>query len=200
MGYRSLRVFNEDRVEAGEGFPPHTHRDMEILTWVLAGALEHRDSMGNGAVIRPGILQAMSAGTGISHSEMNHSEAEPVHFVQIWLVPEKKGLTPSYCQATFPENKRLGTLCRIASRDGGDAGGPVRIHQDAHLYASLLEEEDKVEYQLAPGRHAYIQVLGGKIAIHSETLSAGDGAAISDDPIIAIEALTDAEFLLFDLA
>jgi quercetin 2,3-dioxygenase len=198
MGFRSLRVINEDIIQAGQGFGTHPHRDMEIVTYVLEGALEHRDSMGNGSVIRPGDVQRMSAGTGITHSEFNHSRSEPVHLLQIWLLPERKGITPSYEQKNYPETAKKGKLCLVASPDGADDS--VQIHQDARLFVSILGPGDRVEHRLAQGRHAWIQMARGSLALNGMPLGQGDGAAVSDLPVVTLEGTGSAEVLLFDLA
>jgi redox-sensitive bicupin YhaK (pirin superfamily) len=198
MGFRSLRVINEDRVKPGEGFGTHAHRDMEILTWVLEGALEHKDSMGNGSVIRPGDLQRMSAGTGVTHSEFNPSREEPVHFLQIWLLPRERGLPPGYEQKGFPEEERRGRLRLIAAGDGRD--GAVTIHQDADLWTALLEPGESVRHALAPGRYAWLHVARGAVSLNGSTLGAGDGAAVSDEAALEIAGAADAEVMLFDLA
>lgn len=197
MGFRSLRVINEDRVTGGAGFGTHSHRDMEILTYVLSGALEHQDSMGNGSVIFPGDVQRLSAGTGIAHSEYNHAKDQPVHFLQIWLLPERNGIVPGYEQRTFPDEERNGRLRLIAARDGREES--VRIHQDVDLFAATLEAGQSVAHTLQPGRHAWLQVACGGVALNGARLAAGDGAAISDEPTLEITANEDAEILLFDL-
>lgn len=199
MGFRSLRVINEDHVDAGRGFGAHPHRDMEILTYVVSGAVQHADSMGNRAVVRPGELQRMTAGTGVTHSELNPSPAEDLHLLQIWIVPEKRGLDPGYEQISFAERERNGSLLRIASRDGGD--GTVRIHQDVSLYTGFVEPGARVEHALAPGRHAWLQVVSGNVVAGGNTLEAGDGLAVSDETKLTIEGAGEtAEVLLFDLA
>jgi redox-sensitive bicupin YhaK (pirin superfamily) len=198
MGFRALRVINEDRVQPGEGFGTHGHRDMEILTWVLEGGLEHKDSMGNGSVIRPGDIQRMSAGTGVTHSEFNPSGEAPVHLLQIWLLPSKRGLTPSYEEKRFEPASRLGRLSLIASGDGRQ--GAVSIHQDADLWTALLEPGKSVHHTLKPGRSAWLQVARGAVSLNGTTLRAGDGAAVSDEPALEITATESAEVLLFDLA
>jgi len=198
MGYRSLRVINDDRVAPGGGFGRHPHRNMEIVTYVLEGALEHRDSLGTGSVIRAGDVQRMTAGTGIYHSEFNPSDAEPVHFLQIWLLPEALNLRPGYEQRAAAELAGGGPLRLLASRDGRD--GSVRIHQDADLYASLLDNEEAVTHALAPGRRAWIQVVRGAVAVNGKSLRPGDGAAVSELPDLTVTATADgSEFLLFDL-
>ena len=198
MGFRDLRVINEDRVEPGAGFGAHSHRDMEILTYVLEGALEHRDSMGSGSVIRPGEVQRMSAGTGISHSEHNHSKAESVHFLQIWIVPERLGLRPGYEQRSFPLEEKRNTLRLIAARNGRD--GAVTVHQDADLFAALLGRGERVAHRLNPGRHAWVQVARGGVTLNDIPLHEGDGAAVSDEAGLGILANEASEILLFDLA
>ena len=198
MGFRGLRVINEDFVAPAQGFGTHSHNDMEILSYVVAGALEHRDSSGGSGVIRPGELQRMSAGTGVSHSEFNGSETEPVHFLQIWIVPERDGLTPAYEQRAFSEDERRGRLRLIASRGGDD--GSVTIHQNVKVYAALLATGDEVSYALDGDRHAWIQVVKGAVSVNHTPLRAGDGAAISEENALNIRASEDAEILLFDLA
>ena len=198
MGFRDLRVINEDRVAAKGGFPPHSHRDMEIISYVLDGALEHKDSLGTGAVIRPGEVQRMSAGTGITHSEYNASQEAPVHFLQIWIMPEKRGIQPSYEQRAYPAAQRQGRLKLVASRDGRD--GSVTVHQDMALYAGLLAEGERVKQSMAPGRHAWLQVARGAVSLNGQAMKAGDGAAISDQPEIEIAASEPSEILFFDLA
>jgi len=197
MGFRSLRVINEDRVIPGAGFPSHGHRDMDILTYVLSGALEHKDSIGNGTVIRPGELQRMSAGTGIVHSEFNHSQAEPVHFLQIWIVPSERDLAPSYEQKAFPLAENEGKLSLIASPDG--AAGKIAIHQDARLMAAKLAAGTQVAYELAPQRGAWLQIARGIVALNGTEMREGDGAAIEAEATLTIVADTQAEILLFDL-
>ncbi|MCE9603825.1 MAG: pirin family protein [Planctomycetia bacterium] len=197
MGFRSLRVMNEDYVRQGQGFGTHPHRDMEIVTYVLEGALEHKDSMGNGEVLRPGEFQRMSAGTGITHSEFNPSAGEPVHLYQIWLLPEKKGITPSYEQKRFPDEELHNTLRLVAARDA--AQGALAIHQDAQIYLSKLDAGRKVEHRLATGRHAWLQVLRGSVQLNGHALETSDGAAVSDEALLEIEATVPAEVMLFDL-
>ena len=198
MGFRSLRVINEDRVQPGEGFGTHAHRDMEILTWVLEGALEHKDSMGNGSVIRPGDIQRMSAGTGVTHSEFNPSREGLVHLLQIWLLPSRRGLAPGYEEKRFPPQARRGGLCLLAARDGRD--GAVSIHQDADLWTALLERGESVRHALAPGRSAWLHVARGAVSLNGVALGAGDGAAVSGEAALEITASTRAEVLVFDLA
>jgi redox-sensitive bicupin YhaK (pirin superfamily) len=198
MGFGPLRVINEDRVEPGEGFPTHGHRDMEIISYVLEGALEHKDSIGTGSVIRPGDVQRMSAGSGVRHSEFNPSTDEPVHFLQIWLMPDRDGIAPSYEQKTFSDADKSGRLRLIASSDGGD--GSVRIHQDARLYASLLSKGEEVTHALRPERKGWVQVARGAVTVNGTELRAGDGAAIDGEPSVTIAAESDdVEVLLFDL-
>lgn len=199
MGFRSLRVINEDRVQAGKGFGTHGHRDMEILTYVLEGALEHKDSIGNGAIVRPGEVQRMSAGTGIMHSEFNSSATEPVHLLQIWILPDRQGLEPSYEQKAFSVAERQGKLRLIAAKDGRD--GAVTIHQDVDLYSAVLQPQDRVTYQLQPNRYAWLQVARGAVTLNEGNhLKAGDGVAISAAELLEISSDRDAEILLFDLA
>ena len=198
-GFRSLLVINEDYVAPASGFPPHSHADMEIITCVYEGALEHRDSSGGTGVIRPGEVQKMSAGTGVTHSEMNHSKTEPVHLLQIWIEPERRGLKPYYEQKAFPEKERRGRLRLLASHDGGE--GSVTVHQDAKLFGALLETGAELSYELGKGRHAWLQVVKGAVALNgAHTLGAGDGVALSEEPALNLRAERDAEFLLFDLA
>jgi quercetin 2,3-dioxygenase len=198
MGFGPLRVINEDRVQPGRGFDTHGHRDMEIISYVLDGALEHKDSMGNGSVIRPGDVQRMSAGTGVRHSEFNASRTEPVHFLQIWILPEKEGLEPGYEQQYFaPEDKRE-RLRLVGSRDGRE--GSVTIHRDADLYATLLGEGDTVSHELAAGRKGWVQVAKGSALLNDEQLKPGDGAAIEGPATIRLTGSPEAEILLFDMA
>ncbi len=198
MGFRNLRVINEDFVHAGRGFPTHSHRDMEIITYILEGALEHRDSMGNGSVIRPGDVQRMTAGTGISHSEANPSSEEPVHLLQIWIMPEQRGLKPSYEEKFFGDEKQQRGMRLVASADGRD--GSVTVHQDVKVYAAALDTGKEVNHKLMPTRHAWIQVARGAIVLNGENLDQGDGAAISGESPLAIDGRDGAEILLFDLA
>ena len=197
MGFRKLRVINEDRVEPGKGFGTHGHRDMEIITCVLDGRIEHKDSMGNGSIINPGDVQRMSAGTGVTHSEFNPSKKEPLHFLQIWILPEKTGLKPSYEQRSFNREDKLNKLCLVASND--TQNGAVKIHQDVSLFISLLDKDKKVEHHLKEGRHAWLQIAGGSITMNDVSLSVGDGAAISEEKRLTIIAKTPSEILLFDL-
>ncbi len=198
MGFRSLRVINEDRVAPNTGFPTHPHRDMEIITYVLAGKLEHKDSLGTGSVILPGDGQRMSAGSGIRHSEFNPSTTEPVHFLQIWIQPERAALPPTYEQKSFPEDEKRGKLRAIASRDAKN--GSVKINQDASLYVSLLKPGEEVSHEFAEGRFGWLQVARGAVDVNGKKLTQGDGAAISDEKQLTIKGAEDAEVLLFDLA
>ncbi len=197
MGFRALRVLNEDRVAPGKGFGAHSHRDMEIVSVVLSGALVHRDSMGTTARIAPGEVQRMTAGTGVTHSEFNASAEEPVHFLQIWLLPSRRGLPPGYDQKAFPVADRQGRLCLVGSPDG-EAGSLV-LHTDARLYATVLGAGERVRLGLAPGRHAWVHVARGSLRLGEETLRAGDAAALSDEAAVALEGLDAAEALVFDL-
>ena len=202
MGFRALRVINDDRVIPGAGFPRHGHRDMEIISYVLDGALEHKDSMGNGAVVRPGEVQLMSAGTGVLHSEYNHSDAEPVHFLQIWIQPERTSLSPRYEQRAFPRAERLNRFRLVASRDGRD--GSVTIRQDADLHVAVVERDRTAVHRPAAGRHVWLHVARGLVTVNGVALREGDGAAFTDGdegPVeIAVTGTSDAEVLLFDLA
>jgi len=198
MGFGPLRVINEDRVTPGAGFDTHGHRDMEIISYVLEGALEHKDSIGTGSVIRPGDVQRMSAGTGVRHSEFNHSADAPVHFLQIWLLPEREGLAPSYEQKNFPPTEKQGKLRLVVSPDGRD--GSLTIHQDALIYAAVLDEGDKLSYSLNSGRKAWVQIVRGSLDLNGEWLRTGDGAAVDDVASLSLAAHSDdTEFLLFDL-
>lgn len=198
MGFRSLRVINEDRVAPGQGFGTHPHEDMEIVTYVLAGALEHRDSMGNGEVLRPGEFQRMSAGTGITHSEFNPSASEAVHLYQIWLLPEQRGIEPSYEQKRFPAEGNHNRLRLVASRQARE--GSLLIHQDASIYLAQIDGGQRVVHSLSAGRHAWLQVLAGSVSLGGQKLETSDGAAISDESTLTIEAAQEAEIMLFDLA
>ena len=198
MGFRSLRVINEDKITAGAGFGTHGHRDMEIITYVLDGAVEHKDSIGNGSIIQPGEVQRMSAGTGILHSEYNHSQREGAHFLQIWILPDTQGLKPSYEQKSFHLEKDPGKLHLVAAKDGKN--GAVAVHQDMALYAGTLNPGDRIDHPLAANRHAWIQVARGEINLNGMPLKTSDGAAISEETELKIEATKDAEILLFDLA
>jgi hypothetical protein len=196
--FRTLRVMNDDRVAGGGGFPTHPHRDMEIVTYVLEGALEHRDSMGNGSVIKPGDVQYMSAGTGVTHSEFNASETEPVHLYQIWMFPEAKGMKPVYDQKNFSEAEKRGKLRLVASPDGRDDS--VKIRQDNDLYVTVLSKGESVKHELEPDRHAYVQVARGSVKLNGTQLETGDGAALSAEKSVELTGVKDAEVLLFDLA
>ncbi|WP_445244137.1 pirin family protein [Microcoleus sp. OTE_8_concoct_300] len=198
MNFRSLRVINEDFVSPGKGFGTHGHSDMEIITYVLEGALEHKDSLGTGAVIKPGEVQRMTAGTGIQHSEFNHSQTDPVHLLQIWLLPDTKGLSPSYEQRDFPLAERRGKLRLVAARDARE--GAVKVHQDVDLYAAVLDKDSRVSHALGRNRHAWVQVARGSVLLNGLTLEHGDAAAVSGETEVVIDAAEDAEFLLFDLA
>ena len=198
MGFRSLRVLNEDRVEPGQGFGTHPHDNMEIVTWVLQGALEHKDSMGNGSVIRPGEVQRMTAGTGITHSEFNPSAEEGTHLLQIWLLPHTRGLEPSWEQRRFDDAELAGALRLVASGNAEDDA--VHIHQDARLFVGRLGADESARLTLAPGRHAWVQVARGEVELNGEALAAGDGAALSDTEALDLVGRDDAEVLVFDLA
>jgi quercetin 2,3-dioxygenase len=198
MGFGSIRVINDDRVAPGGGFPTHPHADMEIISYVLDGALEHKDSIGTGSVIRPGDVQRMSAGTGIRHSEFNASKTAPVHFLQIWIIPEKEGLPASYEQKSFSDADKRGKLRLVGSRDGRD--GSVTIHQDVSFYASLLASGDAVSYDVTAGRAVWIQVAQGSVKLNGTALGEGDGAAVTAPGLLQLEGAEDAEVLLFDIA
>ena len=197
MGFGPLRVINEDRVRPGQGFDTHGHSDMEIISYVLDGALEHKDSMGNGSIIRPGDVQRMTAGTGVRHSEYNASDTDPVHFLQIWILPEKDGLEPGYEQKAFSDGEKRGRLRLVGSRDGCD--GSVTIHQDVDLYATLLGDGDSVGHELAEGRKAWVQVATGNAVLNGEPLEPGDGVAIDGPARIQLTGSSDTEVLLFDM-
>ncbi len=201
MGFGTLRVINDDRVAASAGFPTHPHRDMEILSYVVSGALEHRDSLGTGSVIRPGDVQRMSAGTGVRHSEFNPSRAEPVHFLQIWIVPERPGLPPSYEQKTFAASERQGKLRLVAAPDGHD--GALTLHQDVRLWAGTFAAGESASLDLAAGRRAWVQVASGGVEVNGTRLEAGDGAALTGESAVRVSALagtSPGEVLIFDLA
>lgn len=198
MGFRSLRVINEDFVHPGRGFPTHGHSDMEIITYVLEGGLAHKDSMGNGSIIRPGDVQRMSAGTGIRHSEANPSNDESVHLLQIWILPNVTGIEPGYEEKKFDDEEKRGRLRLVASPDGSD--GSVKIHQDARLSVTLLDSGQQVGYELSPNRHAWVQVARGTIELNGQALKQGDGAAISNEQALTLTGTEPAEILLFDLA
>ncbi|HEY9907464.1 MAG TPA: pirin family protein [Thermosynechococcaceae cyanobacterium] len=198
IGFAALRVINEDKVTPGQGFGTHEHRDMEIISYVLEGKLEHKDSIGTGSVIRPGDVQRMSAGTGIKHSEFNASTTEPVHFLQIWILPERKGIKPGYEQKTFSTSEKQGTLRLVGSPDG--RVGSITIHQDVNFYATVLQEGETVSHSLIEGRVAWLQVVGGVVHVNGQTLVSGDGAAIAQEAQITLQgASNDAELLLFDM-
>jgi quercetin 2,3-dioxygenase len=197
MGFRDLRVINEDRVEAGKGFATHSHRDMEIVTWLLGGGLQHRDSMGNGSILRPGELQRMSAGTGVTHSEFNPSPDTPVHLLQIWILPERLGGPPSYEQKNFPVEQRRNALCLVASREG--RAGSVHIQQDVDLYVGDLEPGTALDHPLARGRGAWLHVARGAVELQGTRLGAGDAAAVEGAASVGLRALEPSEVLLFDL-
>ncbi len=198
MEFRTLRVINEDRVRPGEGFGTHPHRDMEILSYVLEGSLEHKDSMGTSSIIRPGEVQRMTAGTGVLHSEYNPSRTEPVHFLQVWIFPEKKRLKPGYEQKAFAPAERSDRLKLVASRDGRD--GSLTIHQDAELHTTLLAKESSVVHPLKSGRFAWVQVARGAVTLNGKPLQAGDGASAAGEKSLELTATADAEVLIFDLA
>ncbi|MFN3625368.1 MAG: pirin family protein [Hyphomicrobium sp.] len=198
MGFGPLRVINDDRVAGGGGFPTHPHADMEIVSYVLDGGLEHKDSLGTGSVVRPGDVQRMSAGTGVRHSEFNASKSDPVHFLQIWILPERKGLAPSYEQKTFSDADKRGKLRLVGSRDGRD--GSVTIHRDVDLYATVLGEGDKVAHDVKDGRIAWVQVARGTAMLNGEQLYPGDGVAIESAGKLKIVGTSESELLVFDMA
>ncbi|MCS6804782.1 MAG: pirin family protein [Acidobacteriota bacterium] len=198
MGFRALRVLNEDWIQPGQGFGMHPHSDMEIITYVLDGALEHRDSLGTGSVIYPGDGQRMTAGAGIRHSEYNHSQTEPVHLLQIWILPQQRGLEPGYEQKQFPMESKRQRWCLMASEDGRD--GSVTVHQDVRLFVTILEPGQQLDYSLDSNRHAWLQVARGAVTLNGMALDQGDGAAISDERWLELKATQPAELLLFDLA
>ena len=198
MGFGPLRVINEDRVSPGQGFPTHGHRDMEIISYVLEGALEHKDSIGTGSVIRPGDVQVMSAGTGIRHSEFNHSKTEPVHFLQIWVIPDHEGIAPRYEQKTFPDADKRGRLRLVGSSDGRD--GSVVIHQDVKLFAAILNAGEQITLPLSAGRKGWLQVARGSVTMNAHELDVGDGAAVEGEPELSVTTKVDGtEVLAFDL-
>jgi redox-sensitive bicupin YhaK (pirin superfamily) len=198
MGFRNLRVINEDRVQGGQGFGAHSHRDMEIVSYVLEGALSHRDSLGTGSLIRPGDVQRMSAGSGVTHSEYNAAPDELVHFLQIWLLPSARGIRPNYEQKTFAREEKDGRLRLVASPDGRD--GSLSIHSDAALHVGLFDAGQSAELTLAPGRHAWVHVARGSVRVNGRELGAGDAAALSDEAALRIEGVAQGEVLVFDLA
>jgi quercetin 2,3-dioxygenase len=197
MGFGPLRVINEDRVAPGQGFGTHGHRDMEIISYVLHGALEHKDSMGNGSVLRPGYVQRMSAGKGVMHSEFNHSQSDQVHFLQIWIEPNVTGIVPGYEETKFADAEKRGKLRLIASPDGRE--GSVTIHQDAYLYASLLDGADNASHKIAQGRKAYVHVVRGAVSVNGQVLTEGDAVKFSGESSIELIDAKNAEILLFDL-
>lgn len=198
LGFRALRVINEDTVAPGGGFGTHPHRDMEIISYVLEGALEHRDSMGTGSVIRPGDVQRLSAGTGVSHSEFNASKVEPVRFLQLWLIPDARGVEPGYQQKTFSAADKRGRLVLVASPDGAD--GSVPMHSNTRLFAGLFTRGERAELSLSSDRHAWVHVARGEVVVNGEALTAGDGLALSSESAVTIEGVRDGEVLVFDLA
>ena len=198
MGFAKLRVVNEDWIEPGMGFGTHPHRDMEIVTYMIDGALEHKDSMGNGSTIRPGELQRMTAGTGVLHSEFNHSQEEQAHLLQIWILPERNGLEPGYEQKLFPSDEKRNTWRIVGSRDGRD--GSLTIHQDVNLLSTELEAGKELEYEFDGKRRGFLQVVRGSVDVDGESLSAGDAVATQDQPALTVRAIDDAELLLFDMA
>ena len=195
--FGTLRVINEDRIAPGKGFGTHPHRDMEIVTYVIDGAIEHKDSMGNGTIITPGEVQRMTAGTGVLHSEFNHSQDRELHLLQIWIYPEKNGLEPGYEQTRFAREEKLNRLRLVGSRDGRE--GSITIHQDVDLYASVLEAGEELSLELRNDRKVFIQVIHGDITVNSQALSAGDGAALEVEQALQINASSEAEFLVFDM-
>lgn len=198
MGYRAIRVINEDELAPGKGFGAHSHKDMEIITYVLEGALEHRDSLGNTSVISKGEVQRMTAGTGINHSEYNLSHQNPVHFLQIWIQPNKNGLTPSYAQKSFSSASKWAQWCLLVSNNG--RGGSLTMHQDAEIYATLLESDDEIIYEAMPDRFYWLQVVSGSFVVQEVVLKRGDSLALDEENRIAIKCLEEGELLLFDLA
>jgi quercetin 2,3-dioxygenase len=198
MSFRTLRVINDDIVQAGQGFPTHPHRDLEIVTYLIQGALEHKDSMGNGSIIRPGEVQRMTAGTGVFHSEYNPSTSEAVRLLQIWILPERRGLTPGYEQKEFPAGERQDRLRLVAAREGRE--GAVTIHQDAEIHAGLLSPGGVVTHTIRPGRHAWVQVALGEVTLNGVALIEGDGAAVSGERLLTITGVRSANILVFDLA
>ncbi|WP_281926304.1 pirin family protein [Roseibium album] len=198
IGFGALRVINEDRIAPSAGFPTHPHQNMEIISYIVSGGLEHKDSLGTGSVIRPGELQRMSAGSGVRHSEYNHSDTDPVHFLQIWIVPEADGLKPSYEQKVFPDAERRDTLKLTGSRNGRE--GSVVIHQHVDLWASLLSADKSVSFDIKPGRKVWLQIVKGKLSVDGLSMAAGDGLGLLDAGKIDLVAQENSEFLLFDLA
>lgn len=198
MGYRNLRVINEDRIAPGTGFGTHGHRDMEIVSYVLSGALAHRDSMGHGETIRPGEVQRMSAGSGVLHSEYNHSPDQVTHFLQIWILPSSLGIAPGYEQKAFADADKRGRLRLVASPDGAD--GSVTLHADARLYAGLFDGAERATLALPAGRHGYVHVVRGAVSVNGQPLAAGDAAKLDDEPALTLTDGREAEVLVFDLA
>ncbi|HZI93732.1 MAG TPA: pirin family protein [Patescibacteria group bacterium] len=198
MGYRDLRVINEDRVQPSKGFGTHAHRDMEIISYVLEGALEHKDSMGTGSIIRPGDVQLMSAGTGVTHSEFNPSPDEVVHFLQIWIIPDRIGLKPGYQQKSFAATRRKGKLCLVASPDGRE--GSLTIHQKAEMHAALLGTGEQVSLPIKPGRSAWVQVASGSVSLDGALLAAGDGASVADGTSLTVRATQPSEVIVFSFS
>lgn len=197
MGFKTLRVLNDDTVQPGQGFGTHSHQDMEIISYVVDGAMEHKDSMGTGSVLQPGDVQRMSAGRGVTHSEFNHSPTEPLRFLQIWVLPESEGIDPSYEERHFAETEKRSRLRLIVSPDGEE--GSLRIHQDVRVYASILAKSESVEHEISSGRHAWVQVVQGSLSLNGDELHEGDGAAVSDLAQLSFEGVEEAEFLIFDL-
>nr|MEE4267554.1 pirin family protein [Candidatus Krumholzibacteria bacterium] len=197
MGFRTLRVLNDDRVQPGQGFGTHGHKDMEIITYVLDGALEHKDSLGTGSVLRPGDVQRMSAGRGVTHSEFNHSQDDVLRLLQIWILPEKEGLEPGYEEKNFSAEDKQGRLRLIAAPGGPD--GALDVHQDVRVYAGILAAGDSVRHEMAPGRHVWLQVARGRVQVQGMELNEGDGLAVSEEPVLDIEGVDGGEVLLFDL-
>jgi redox-sensitive bicupin YhaK (pirin superfamily) len=198
MGFAKLRVVNEDWIEGGQGFGTHPHRDMEIVTYMIDGALEHKDSMGNGSIIRPGEMQRMTAGTGVLHSEFNHSKNERAHLLQIWILPERNGLEPGYEQKLFPSEEKTNQWCLVGSRDGRD--GSLTIHQDVNLLSTELEQGNELSYSFDGRRRGFIQVVRGTVEVEGETVVEGDAVAMQDQEKVAVRAVEDSELLLFDMA
>ncbi len=198
MGFRSLRVLNDDRVQPGMGFGRHPHEDMEIVSLVLEGELEHHDDLGNGSVIRPGEVQRMTAGTGVRHSEKNPSPKKPVHFLQIWIEPDRPGIAPSYEQRALPKTTPEKPLALIASREGGN--GSVTVHQDVKVWLATLREGTQASYPIAPGRYAWVHVATGRATVNGQSLAEGDGVALSDEAAVELVGRADARVLIFDLA
>lgn len=198
MGFRSLRVINEDRVAGGSGFPMHPHRDMEIITYVVSGTLEHRDSTGGKGLLRAGDLQHMTAGSGVRHSEFNHSRTDPVHLLQIWILPDRKGLPPTYSDTSLTAVNGTGPLKLVAAQDGKD--GTLKIHQDVALYVGRLGAGEAIEHVLKPERHAWVQLIEGVLTVNGQSLTSGDAAVISNETAVALTAGESAHFLVFDLA